>query len=103
MTAAPSAVGAEDGVARLRELVASLREQNLQLEHALRSRIVIEQAKGVLAERYALPVSDAFELMRRASRSNRLRIHLLAGRVVASRETPPEIVAVLGQVGRSSA
>jgi AmiR/NasT family two-component response regulator len=76
---------------RLRELVSSLLEQNAQLRTALESRIVIEQAKGVLAERFGLEVDEAFRILRRASRNHRMSIHALAARVVASRETPPEI------------
>jgi AmiR/NasT family two-component response regulator len=75
----------------LHELVDRLRVQNAQLERALESRIVIEQAKGVLAERYALSVDAAFDLLRRAARSNRVSIHDLAGRVVAERSSPLEI------------
>ena len=82
--------GAADGE-RLRELVSSLLEQNGQLRSALESRIVIEQAKGVLAERFGLEVDEAFALLRRAARNHRMSIHALAGRVVAARETPPEI------------
>jgi hypothetical protein len=72
-------------------LVDLLRERNLQLERALESRIVIEQAKGVLIERLALAPDLAFEILRRAARSQRRRIHVLAAEVVASRDTPPDI------------
>ena len=65
--------------------------KNSQLELALRSRVVIEQAKGILAERYGLSVDAAFELLRRAARSNRMRIHDLARNVVEKAETPVEI------------
>jgi AmiR/NasT family two-component response regulator len=78
-------------VARLRDLVASLLVQNQQLQRALDSRIVIEQAKGVIAERYDMNVDDAFDLLRRSARNHRLRLHALSAAVVASRETPDEI------------
>ncbi len=63
-----------------------------QLVHALESRIVIEQAKGVLAERYGLPIDDAFLLLRRSARSARVKIHQLADEVVHTRETPQAVV-----------
>lgn len=75
----------------LHELVEQLRARNEQLERALESRILIEQAKGVLAERYGMSCEDAFGLLRRAARFNRLRIHELAQRVVDQKPTPPEI------------
>jgi AmiR/NasT family two-component response regulator len=72
-------------------LVERLRVHNAQLERALESRVVIEQAKGVLAERFGLHVDDAFQLLRGASRSTGTRIHELARRVVMEPVTPPEI------------
>ena len=84
-----------DGVddAELVALVKSLTERNLQLQQALESRIVIEQAKGVLVERLALAPNEAFEILRRAARSQRRRIHDLAAEVVTSRITPAVIHA----------
>jgi AmiR/NasT family two-component response regulator len=76
---------------RLQEILASVLQENEQLRGALRSRIAIEQAKGVLAERYGLAIEDAFQLLRTSSRNHRMRIHSLAEAVVASRETPPQI------------
>ena len=55
-----------------------------QLEHALESRIVIEQAKGVLSERHRLPPTEAFELVRRRARSERRNIHQVSAEIVAS-------------------
>jgi AmiR/NasT family two-component response regulator len=76
---------------RLVALVDHLRQNNAQLERALETRVVIEQAKGVLAERYELTIDDAFGLLRRSARSNRTRIHDLAFRVVTERATPAEV------------
>jgi AmiR/NasT family two-component response regulator len=78
-------------VDRLGSIVEELRVRNGQLERALGSRIVIEQAKGVLVERYALDVETAFVLLRRAARSSRVRIHDLAREIVASRVSPEAI------------
>jgi len=55
-----------------------------QLQRALDSRVVIEQAKGVLAERFGCGTDEAFEVLRRAARSNQRKIHDLANEVVAS-------------------
>lgn len=72
-----------------------LRTKIAQLEHALSSRVVIEQAKGVLAERFRLPVGDAFDLLRRSARNARMNIHALAAQVVSEPTTPREIAATL--------
>ena len=48
---------------------ASIRETNLQ--HALNSRVVIEQAKGVVAERESISFDEAFTLLREQARSTR--------------------------------
>jgi hypothetical protein len=73
------------------QLVETLLVRNAQLEGALRSRVVIEQAKGVLAERFRLSLDEAFALLRQAARSQRIRIHALAAAVVSSETSPPQI------------
>ena len=88
-------IGAAADVERLHALVEQLLVRNQQLEQALDSRVVIEQAKGVLAERLELDPERAFELLRRAARNNRVKIHDLAARVVGERDTPGEVTAVL--------
>ena len=84
-----------DVITNLLGMVESLRSENEQLQGALTSRVAIEQAKGILAERLEIGPEDAFILLRRAARSSRMKLHHLAGEVVASRETPPEIRLVL--------
>lgn len=81
---------AERAIRRLLELTTVLARRASQLQEALDSRVVIEQAKGVLAERYSITVDEAFKLLRHAARSNRFRIHDVAARVVSSEQTPPE-------------
>lgn len=76
---------------RLAELVVALAEENANLQRALDTRIVIEQAKGVLMERFDVDVHEAFRVLRLAARNNRVRLRDLATRVVESRQTPPEI------------
>jgi hypothetical protein len=68
-------------------------ERVAQLQHALTSRIVVEQAKGMLAERYSLSPDEAYELIRLAARSNGLKVHAVSNRVIAApRQTPSEIL-----------
>lgn len=57
--------------------------ERAQLEAALESRILIEQAKGILAERRRCSVDDAFDLLRSYARSHSRRLGLLCGQVVS--------------------
>lgn len=59
-------------------------ERTIQLQTALESRIVLEQAKGVLAERHATTPDEAFKKLRREARSRRMKIHELAASIVAT-------------------
>ena len=70
-------------------------ERRAQLQHALESRIAIEQAKGVIAERYGMDVEEAFDAIRRAARSNRMKLHDLVAQIRPGADTPPELAAVL--------
>jgi hypothetical protein len=49
-----------------------------QLQHALDSRVYIEQAKGILAERHGISLDDAFERIRQHARSNNARVRDVA-------------------------
>jgi PAS domain S-box-containing protein len=53
-----------------------------QLQEALDSRVVIEQAKGVLAVRRALSVDDSFQVLLKHARDHNARIHDVARAVV---------------------
>lgn len=59
-----------------------------QLEHALAARVRVEQAIGVLAERHRVRPREAFDLLRKASRSRGTRVTDLAQDVVASTANP---------------
>jgi ANTAR domain len=59
-----------------------------QLEHALASRVNVEQAIGVLAERHRLRPREAFDLLRRAARARGRRVTEIAQDVVASTANP---------------
>ena len=82
-------------VARLLSVTQAAYERRAQLEHALQSRVAIEQAKGILAERYGIGVEEAFELIRRAARTNRMKLHDLVRLIRPGEQTPPELAAIV--------
>ena len=64
----------------------ALRESDLakeQLQRALNSRVIIEQAKGVLAQTRSVDMDEAFSLMRMYARSNGFKLHDVAERIVS--------------------
>jgi GAF domain-containing protein len=67
----------QDGANRL----ATTRE--LQLQHALDSRVIIEQAKGMIAEHESIAMDAAFALIRKFARVNNLPLTETAGNLVA--------------------
>ena len=71
--------------------VAFWQERAEQLQGALESRVVIEQAKGVLRERLGVSLEAAFDVLRGAARTARTDIHGLAGQVVSSFATPEPV------------
>lgn len=58
---------------------------NAQLQHALDSRVAIEQAKGVLAATLDIDTAEAFELLRHRARNSSRLLSELAEEVVATR------------------
>ena len=79
---------------------------NEQLQTALNSRVIIEQAKGKLAERLDLDMDQAFSLLRQDARSRNLRLSDLAQAFIDGSETVtgltasrPQRLPGAGQVG----
>jgi GAF domain-containing protein len=63
-------------------------ELNDQLQSALSSRVVIEQAKGVVAERLNLDMEEAFFSLRNYARNTNLRLADVAGAIVSRTLSP---------------
>jgi GAF domain-containing protein len=61
-----------------------------QLQGALNSRIIIEQAKGALARSIGVSVDEAFELMRARARSTRERLVDVAAAVLEGGDLGPD-------------
>jgi GAF domain-containing protein len=67
---------------------------NDQLNHALNSRVVIEQAKGMVAERKGVDMEEAFSLLRAYARNHNLRLidvatDVINGALSSSALVPP--------------
>ena len=66
---------------------------NEQLASALQSRIVIEQAKGMVAERLGLGVEQAFAVLRGHARNNNVRLSDLCEAIIAGGLAPAALDA----------
>ena len=86
---------ARAAILRLMSVAGAAYERRAQLEHALTSRIAIEQAKGIIAERYGLKTEDAFQLIRRAARTHRVKLHDLVRAIRPGEATPRELEDVV--------
>ena len=72
------------------------RERSLlaeQLQSALDSRVVIEQAKGVVAQRYGVGMDEAFSLLRTYCRNTHQRLNEVARLIVADGSRIPDLSA----------
>jgi GAF domain-containing protein len=67
----------QDRLSRERELLAG------QLQYALDSRVIIEQAKGVLSTRMDISMAEAFHLLRGRARTTRRRLSEVSQEVVS--------------------
>jgi AmiR/NasT family two-component response regulator len=65
-----------------------------ELQEALNSRVAIEQAKGVLAERASVDMDQAFDRLRRFARSHNQRLSAVAASLV-NRSMPETDLAAL--------
>jgi GAF domain-containing protein len=72
---------------------------NEQLQTALNSRVIIEQAKGVLSERGAIDMDAAFNRLRAFARSRNMRLSEVAARVIDA-DLAGEVLAGPGGVIR---
>jgi AmiR/NasT family two-component response regulator len=99
-------MSASESILLLEQRVSELEGENANLRTALASRIVVEQAKGVLIERLDLPPEAVFELLRSAARRSRRKVQTIAAEILASRTSPAyieqEIRHLMGGNSRSS-
>jgi AmiR/NasT family two-component response regulator len=71
-----------------------------QLRHAIVSRPVIDQARGVLMAIHSCTPDEAWRILREASQLSNTKLRLVAAAVIASAETdgpapPPEVRTAL--------
>ncbi|HQU25876.1 MAG TPA: GAF and ANTAR domain-containing protein [Acidimicrobiales bacterium] len=64
---------------------------NSQLTNALNSRVIIEQAKGMIRQALSCEMSEAFDLLRTFSRDHNEKLTGVATRVVEGELTPDEL------------
>jgi AmiR/NasT family two-component response regulator len=62
------------------------------LQHALNSRVVIEQAKGVLSERHGVDMNAAFDALRGHARQRNLKLTDFALAIVRGEVLPDSVV-----------
>jgi GAF domain-containing protein len=64
---------------------------NLQLNNALNSRVIIEQAKGMICQSTSCDMDEAFNRLRAHARNHNERLTTLATRVVATSIAPNDL------------
>lgn len=73
-----------------------------QLRAALASRVIIEQAKGLLRETLDVSVEEAFRLLRSYARANDEHLTDVSRRLMADRLARPVLVAAIGEFASPS-
>jgi GAF domain-containing protein len=77
----------------------SLLAENLQ--RALNTRVVVEQAKGILSERGNLPMGATFDLLRSYARSHNLKLSVVAHSIVYPPHRADAVLAFRSRAPRS--
>ena len=72
-----------------------------QLRSALTSRVIVEQAKGLLRETLDISVEDAFTQLRTYARANGEHLTDIARRLMADRHARPVLVAAIAEFAAS--
>lgn len=62
-----------------------------QLQHALHSRVTIEQCKGIIFEQASVSMSEAFEMLRAYARNNNVKLSDAARRIVEGTLTAEDL------------
>ncbi|WP_181775156.1 GAF and ANTAR domain-containing protein [Amycolatopsis pittospori] len=75
--------------------ISGLTATSQQLQGALSSRVIIEQAKGLVSARLEIGPDEAFLLLRRYARSHNQRIGELSERLVSRRMTAADLASSL--------
>jgi hypothetical protein len=82
----------------------SIRQREIlteQLQGALNSRVVIEQAKGLVAERLGIDMEGAFAALRGYARSHNLKLGEVAGAVIAGRTSTYDLLGAPAPTDRA--
>src|ERR1035437_7838337 len=69
-------------VARDASMLRQHQQLNVQLQEALKSRVVIEQAKGITAQRHGVTIDQAYQRIRAHARNNNASLRTVAEAIV---------------------
>ncbi len=70
-------------IERLQRLATDLERRAIALQASLEQRVVVEQAKGVLAERLGLPVAECGGILERGALKRELPTHRFAAEILS--------------------
>lgn len=68
------------------------RQSEANLERAVESHRLVGQAMGILIERHRIVSEEAFDILRRTSQDNNVKLREVAQRVIESGSEPDEVV-----------